>query len=132
LQISLIATTILAQFRKTKKPPGVFLYAFFEEKCFWTFVRASQKKCAMQPARYEPFTNHQKTGHLYDSTAFSSDALTGNSQRNLFKLNKIGAKRAAIANRQNLVTYNNKPSAKPEIEAIYLTVRTISHFEVGW
>src|SRR5580692_1924912 len=30
---ALITGTILPQIAKSKKPPGVFLYAFFEEKC---------------------------------------------------------------------------------------------------
>jgi hypothetical protein len=53
-------------------------------------------------------------GALYDSSGFSFDIKSGYFHRNSLKVNMMSLKSAPAEKRQNLVTYNNMPFAKPE------------------
>ncbi len=118
---------------KSEKPKNLqecFCTLFLKKNAFCTYFHVNTKILALQLTQNEPLATHQKTGHLYDSIALSSDALARVFKRNQLKCNMIGAKSVSPRNRQNLVTYNNMPLAKPENEAMWLTVTTASRFEV--
>jgi hypothetical protein len=84
--ISLIAVTIMTQVRKTKKPTGVFWYAFFAEKCVLRRFFGHRKQSTSQPPQHERFRNDAKTGHLYDRGVFSSWTPSGHFRRNILKI----------------------------------------------
>jgi len=72
----------------------------------------------------------EKTGPLYDSVAFSSNASADDFQRNILKRNMIYVENTSVANRQFLVTYNNMAVAKSEEEPMCLTVTLVWYSEL--
>jgi hypothetical protein len=119
LFICLIALTIMTRTAKTEKPTVVFWYAFLAEKCILRPLFAHPKKSSLQAARYEAFTNDAKTGHLCDRGDFASSKASDRFPRNLLKINRLALKSAQTQGRQNRVTYNNMPCAKPEKRAFF-------------
>jgi hypothetical protein len=85
-----------------------------KKNAFCALFFGHPKKSGLQPARHEPFTKDTKTGHLYDTAVFRSRDPADDFPRNLLKRNRISAKSASPGHRQNRVTYNNMPFAKPE------------------
>jgi hypothetical protein len=78
------------------------------------------KKFALQPARYEPLADDEKTHPLCDTFDFSSGAKIEHLQRNLLEINRIGAKIGPRKNSQFLVTYNNKHFLKREMRRVFI------------
>jgi hypothetical protein len=72
------------------------------------------KKSALQHTRYEAFTKGAKTGRLSDSGVFGLDSEFAHFRRNSLKVSQMEFQSPRRQKRQNLVTYNNKPLAKPE------------------
>jgi hypothetical protein len=100
--------------RKNRKTYGSVLVRFFEEKCILRPFSGLPKQSNLQPARYEAFTKGAKTGHLYDTDAFTSGTAADHFSRNLLRINQMALKSAQPEGRQKRVTYNNMPFAKPE------------------
>jgi hypothetical protein len=84
------------------------------EKCILGRFLGPPKKSTLQPARHKAFTKDAKTRHLYDTHVFSTAISFDHFLRNLLKINKIALKKGQPDPRQNRVTYNNMPFAKPE------------------
>jgi hypothetical protein len=70
---ALTSGTILPQIAKSKKPPGVFLYAFFEEKCILDVFLGTAKILRLQPARNQHVALRPKIRHLCDRDEFPLD-----------------------------------------------------------
>jgi hypothetical protein len=74
----------------------------------------TSKKSRSQPTRNEPFTRQKKTGRLYDTADFPSNAPIRFFPRNLLRINMIGTKNGLNESCQNRVTYNNMLFKKPK------------------
>jgi len=109
---TLTSGTILPQIVKTKKPPGVFLYAFFEEKCILDVFLVRAKPLQLQPARNQHVALRPKMRPLYDRDEFQLDSVFSILLHNMLWINGLEQTSAFCKTAQILVTYNNKPCGK--------------------
>jgi hypothetical protein len=86
---ALTSGTILPQIAKSKKPPGVFLYAFFEEKCILDVFPGTAKKLRLQPARNQHVAPRSKIRPLYDRDEFQLDRIFSILHHNMLWINGL-------------------------------------------